>query len=120
MKFETISKFINQYNIKDIDMKTQYNAGIVCYNDGECIVGYSMQGAIETFSVGQPVFDKDGNLMGYLGVGVFSNLDYATSTPIRIPVEYWKICLPTKYCEDGKTVYTYWQNEKRIKEKEQE
>lgn len=107
---ETISRFINQYDIENIEMATDYDAGIVCDNNGERIIGYEMQGARETFSVGQPVFDKDGNLMGYLGIGVFASLDYATTEPIRIPVEYWKICLPTKYCECGKKVYTYWQN----------
>ena len=109
-----IKRFINQYD-EDIEISTKYDAGQVCDNDGERIIGYEMQGARDTFSVGQPVFDEDGNLMGYLGIGVFSHLDYAAS--IRIPVEYWKICLPSKYCECGKKVYTYWQNEKR-KEKE--
>ena len=107
-----IKRFIEQYD-KDIEMRTDFEAGQVCYNDGELIIGYEMQGARDTFSVGQPIFDEDGNLMGYLGIGVFGHLDYATTEPIRIPVEYWKICLPTKYCEAGKKVFTYWQNEVR-------
>lgn len=114
---ETISRFIKQYDIEDIDMATQYDAGRVCVNNGEYIISYEMQGALNTFSVGQPVFDKDGNLMGYLGIGLYAHLDYATSKSIRIPCEYWKICLPTKYCECGKKVYTYWQNELRISDK---
>ena len=108
---DKISRFINQYDIEDIEVSTQYDAGQVCDNDGKFIISYETRGAKDTFSVGQPVFDKDGNLMGYLGIGVFAHLDYSTTKPIRIPVEYWNICLPTKYCECGKKVYTYWQNE---------
>jgi len=108
---EMIGRFIKQYDVEDIEMATKFDAGKVCNNNGEYIISYEMQGARETFSVGQPVFDEDGNLMGYLGLGVFDHLDYATTKPIRIPVEYWTICLPTKYCECGKKVYTYWQNE---------
>lgn len=33
----------------------------------------------------------------------------STEGKIRIPVEHWIICLPTKHCVEGKTVYTYWQ-----------
>ena len=86
-----INRFIKQYDVEDIKMATKYDAGKVCDNDGEYIISYEMQGARDTFSVGQPVFDEDGNLMGYLGIGVFASLDYATTKPIRIPVEYWNI-----------------------------
>lgn len=115
---ETISRFIKQYDVEGIEIATEFDAGKVCANDGEYIISYEMQGARETFSVGQPVFDKDGNLMGYLGIGVFNHLDYATTEPIRIPVEYWKICLPTKHCEVGKKVYTYWQHKAESEDKE--
>ena len=98
-------KFIEQLKIKDIDR--QYNAGVVCENNGNYIIGYEMQGAEETFSIGQPVYDKDKNIMGWLGIGLFENLNY--SAKVRVPCEYWQICLPTKFCEVGKQVYTYWQ-----------
>lgn len=96
------------------DYPTQYNAGEVCIKNDEYMIGYEQQGAKDTFSVGQQVFDKDGNLMGYLGIGLYANLDYAIDTEkmpnIRVPVEYWKICLPTVHCQAGKQVFTYWQN----------
>ena len=98
-------KFIEQLKIKDMDR--QYDAGVVCENNGNYIIGYEMQGAEETFSIGQPVYDKDKNIMGWLGIGLFENLDY--SAKVRVPCEYWQICLPTKFCEAGKQVYTYWQ-----------
>ena len=98
-------KFIEQLKIKDMDR--QYNAGVVCENNGNYIIGYEMQGAEETFSIGQPVYDKDKNIMGWLGIGLFENLNY--SAKVRVPCEYWQICLPTKFCEVGKQVYTYWQ-----------
>lgn len=98
-------KFIEQIKIKDMDR--QYDAGVVCERDGNYIIGYEMQGAEETFSIGQPVYDKDKNIMGWLGIGLFKNLDY--SAKVRVPCEYWQICLPTKFCEVGKQVYTYWQ-----------
>ena len=60
---ETISRFIKQYDVEDIEMATKYDAGNVYDNNGEYIISYEMQGARETFSVGQPVFDKDGNLI---------------------------------------------------------
>lgn len=108
-----IPRFVDQQENKDV--VTKYDAGRVCVTNNEFMIGYEMEGAKETFSVGQPVFDKDSNLMGYLGIGLYSNLDYSNldySNMIntRIPVEYWKICLPTSYCIVGKQVYTYWQN----------
>lgn len=102
-----INKFINHY--EDENVATKYDAGIVCMENGNYMVGYEMKGAKETFSVGQPVYDEDKNLMGYLGIGMYENLDYSTYGHIRIPVEYWMICLPTKYCVEGKKIYTYWQ-----------
>ncbi len=99
-----IDKFINQTS----EQNTKYDAGIVVKNNNEFIIGYEMKGAELTFSIGQPVYDKDLNIMGWLGIGLFDSLDYAHEG-VRVPCEYWKICLPTKYCEVGKAVYTYWQ-----------
>ncbi len=104
-------RFITCY--KETEVSTKYDAGIVVEDGGNFLVGYEMQGARDTFSIGQPVYDKDGNLMGYLGIGVFDHLDYATDGNIRIPVEHWTICLPTKHCEGGKKVFTYWQNKEK-------
>jgi len=100
-----VYKFISQGSEQD----TEFDAGIVLRDGGEFIIGYEMKGAENTFSIGQPVYDEDLNIMGWLGIGLFDALDYATDKDVRIPCEYWKICLPTKYCEVGKKVYTYWQ-----------
>ena len=117
-------KFINEdgsvYNAKPLfseqikarNIDTQYEAGVVCKNGDKFIVGYEMRGAEETFSIGQPVYDKDGNIMGWLGIGLFSNLNYSTRE-VRIPCEYWQICFPTDHCEAGKKIYTFWQNKER-------
>lgn len=104
-----ILKFTEQNSIENGDL--QYYGGRVTHNNGEYIVGYSQRGAENTFSICQPVFDKDNNLLGYLGIGMYSHLDY-TNHPhnINIPVYYWKICNPTKHCKVGIEVFTYWQN----------
>lgn len=99
-----IQKFVDKCNEK---MATQYDAGKVLNNGNGFIIGFQTKGAEETFSVGQPIYDDDNNLMGYLGIGLYEHLDYATD--IRIPCEHWKICLPTKYCIEGKHVNTYYQ-----------
>lgn len=111
MSEEKIKRFIDHY--KDDAVETQYNAGIVINYLNAFVIGYEQLGAQETFSVGQPVFDEDGNLMGYLGIGLYENLDYSTEGRVRIPCEHWIICLPTKYCVSGKRVYTYWQKGKK-------
>jgi len=116
--FNVKPKFIEQMKMEKVDR--QYDAGVVCENDGNYIIGYEMQGAEETFSIGQPVYDKDKNLMGYLGIGLYANLNYYTEGQIRIPVEHWIICLPTKYCEVGKRVYTYWQMADVVQESEED
>lgn len=102
-----VNRFIDHY--KDENVATRYYAGRVYKYDNYFIIAYGMQGAEETFSIGQPVYDKCNNIMGYLGIGLYANLDYSTEGKIRIPAEHWMICLPTKHCVEGKTVYTYWQ-----------
>lgn len=95
---------------------TNYSAGQVTEDDGRYLITYEQLGAAETFSIGQPVYDKSGTLMGYLGVTLLENLDY--SADMRIPVEAWEVCLPTKACAPGKQVYTYWQQKMKETEKE--
>lgn len=101
-----INKFISQFGSGET-LATEYDAGRVTKNGDQFCIGYEMSGAEETFSVGQPVYDKDFNLMGYLGIGFWRYLDYACD--MRIPVEVWTVCLPTEHCIEGKKVYTYWQ-----------
>lgn len=110
----SIERFIDHYKDKEVEIK--YSAGIVeKYYNGDFIIVHEQKGAEETFSVGQPVYDEDKNLMGYLGIGLFQSLNYYTDNNIRIPAEHWRICLPTEHCVAGKKVYTYWQNEERKK-----
>lgn len=110
----SIELFID--HLSDTNVKTEYSAGTVSERNGRFIIGYAMKGAENTFSIGQPVFDAQNNLMGYLGVGLYDNLNYAAET--RIPCYYWEICLATKYCEPGKAVYTYFQNLKMMEDNE--
>jgi len=116
-----IRKFINQIECENVE--TKYNSGVVAHINGEYLIGYEQLGARDAFSVGQPVYDENGRVMGYLGVGLYENLNYYFDCAIspRIPVEYWRICLPTKYCKEGKQIFTYWQNKERSQtEKESE
>lgn len=109
MTSENIIRFVNQSEVDEELLK--YDSGVV--SEGN-IVGYAQNGAERTFSIGQPMYDKDGNLMGYLGIGLYRSLNYVSPIPgIEIPVEHWQIMNPTKFCKVGKNVFTYWQNKKR-------
>lgn len=110
-----IKEFIECH--KDKNVETRYYAGRIGKDSkrGCFRVICQQYGAEESFSVGQPVYDENGNIMGYLGIGLCSDLDYAVNG-IRIPVEYWEICLSTEHCMEGKRVYTYWQNKQRLEE----
>ena len=99
-------RFIDCYNNED--MPTEYYAGHIVLDDDAYVIASQMRGAEDTFSVGQPVYDKDHNLMGYLGIGLFNHLDW--SADIRIPVDKWVVLMPTKHCARGKQVFTYFQN----------
>lgn len=104
-----ILEFTEQNSIDSGDL--QYYGGRVSLNNDEYIIGYSQRGAENTFSICQPMFDKDKNLIGYLGIGMYRHLNYADHpNKIDIPCYYWKICNPTKHCKVGIDVFTYWQN----------
>lgn len=111
-------KFIDHY--KDENVETKYSAGTVSKRGGAFLVTFNQIGAEESFSIGQPVYDKENDIMGYLGIGLFEHLDYSTDGQIRIPVEAWMICLPTKHCKEGKKIYTYWQMKENSQESEDE
>lgn len=115
-----IKKFIDHYK-DDVPVDAlKYHAGNVVDDEYGFHIGWEQYGAQETFSVGQPVYDEHGNIMGYLGIGLYSNLDYSTDGGIRIPSEYWQICLPTQHCKAGKKVFTYWQNKKRAESEDED
>lgn len=100
-------KFINQE--QPTNNCAKYDAGVVVKIGNNYGIGYPQKGAEDTFSIGQPVYDDDNNLMGYLGIILFESLNYSTDRNMRIPVETWGIILPTKHCDLGKHVHTYWQ-----------
>ena len=102
-------RFVDQLNI-GVDNPLKYSAGHISGCNGHYIISGEQAGAEATFTIGQPIYDYMGNLMGYLGVGLYDALDYSTDTGLRLPVEYWIVCLPTEYCEVGKSIRTYWQN----------
>lgn len=104
-------KFVEQMQMGIESGATQYDAGVVREYEGNFMIAFETRGAEETFSIGQPVYDADGSIMGWLGIGLYRNLDY--SAEVRVPCEYWQICLPTEHCEAGKRVYTYWQDKER-------
>lgn len=104
-----IKEFLYHKSINKNALK--YNAGTVRCYDGNFIIGYEERGAEETFSIGQPVFDRNKNLLGFLGIGMFAYLEHSFKfNGQKIPVYHWTICLPTEHCRDGKQVFTYWQN----------
>ena len=105
-----VKRFIECY--KDEDVATEYEAGYIVKDMDEYVITGQMKGAEETFSIGQPIYDREHNLMGYLGISLYHSLDYSTDNGMRIPVEKWVVLLPTKYCDQGKWVVTYWQNKK--------
>ena len=95
--------FVDTHSVSDCT----YFAGRVAKDD-RFFVAYEQKGANDTFSIGMPVYDKDNHLMGYLGIGFYHNLNYSIRfNGESIPVERWEICNPTKYCEVGKSIYTY-------------
>lgn len=103
-----IKLFIESYSISESDLK--YNAGSVHQYGSKFIVSYEQRGASDTFAIGMPVYDKDNNLMGYLGIGLYNNLDYSSRyNGESIPVYHWEIMKPTSYCIPGKKIFTYWQ-----------
>jgi hypothetical protein len=115
--------FVKQEPVKD-EFLLSLTAGRVVNDscgDGFHIDGWQ-NGAMETFSVGQPVYDKDNNLMGYLNIGLYNNLNYYSEKENfhgeKIPSEYWGIGKPTEHCEVGKQVFTYWQRWRAEKEKQ--
>lgn len=112
-----LRRFVDQEKV-DEDLLKYYagrvrkirNGGRVCY-----AVTRQQYGAQATFSVGQPVYNEGGELLGWLGIGLYDHLDYSSKLhgDVRCPDEFWEINLPTKACKDGTPVVTYWQEKSR-------
>lgn len=97
--------------VADIDSNysesIKYDAGHVETN-GNII--QAQFGAIDTFSIGMPVFSTGNKFLGYLGLRLYENLDYATESHRtnrhKIPVEHWVI---EGYRGNRMPIKTYWQ-----------
>ena len=109
-------RFVDQIKEGINEERLKLSAGVIWRTADDLFMIDGAQAGAEDdlFSIGQPVFDKDGNLMGYLGIGILRNLNYASDFEMNIPVEHWEVCRPTEHCKPGKKVFTYW----HIKEKE--
>ena len=107
-----IKTFREQLNdgINEEDLK--YNAGYVRKHNDDFVVSTYQIGAGETFSIGQPLYNENGDILGYLGIGCFDELSEHVPIDIYVPAYYWKICKPSNYCADGVRVFTYWQKER--------
>lgn len=115
----SITLFCNQK--KPDDKYLEYRCGTVTRIDGRFVVGFNQIGAEEyLFSIGQPVYDDEGNVMGFLGIGLYRHLDFYTGEMeeekrVRIPAYYWEICLPTEHCKEFKRIRSHWQHIKERK-----
>ena len=104
---EVIKLFINEYKNK-YDKKTlSYTAGEIC-EGGE--ITNQQKGAEETFSIGMPVYNKDGNELGKLSIGLFESLNYSTpDLDFKIPVYTWRV---DGYKGKRQIIKTYYQQPK--------
>lgn len=99
-----IKLFINEYKNKYDKQTLSYKAGEIC-EDGD--ITHQQKGAEETFSIGMPIYDKDGNELGRLSVGLLENLDYHTpDIDIEIPVYTWRV---DGYKGKRQTIKTFYQ-----------
>lgn len=125
-----VELFIDQVNSDAFERlieegNADYFAGRVCKlgksdapEDNLFLVFDYQYGAAEFFRVGMPVYDEDLNLMGYLGLGLWKNLDVShkhRDVVPNIPSTRWEVRNPTEHCKNGKRMYTFWQmvNKKR-------
>jgi len=89
------------------------SAGRVSQRDYGFQVAYEQMGAQGTFSIGQPVYNIENQLMGFLSIGLYESLDVHIENKDchgeNIPAYFWRIDNPTSACQHGEKVYTFWQ-----------
>jgi hypothetical protein len=102
---KNIKLFINEYKTKYDNKTLSYYAGEIC-QDGD--ITNQQRGAEETFCIGMPIFDEEGNELGKLSIGLFEDLNYSVlDMEIKIPVETWRV---DGYKSDvRKRIKTYYQ-----------
>jgi hypothetical protein len=98
---------------KPDDKWLTYDSGkLVESSSGRLCIAYEERGARMLYSVGQPIYDTDYNLLGHLGIGIYNNLNYCDSPnkehDILIPVYFWSIENQTRFAISGTKVKTYW------------
>ena len=99
-----IKLFIDEYKTKYDEFTLSLSAGEIC-EDGD--ITNQTKGAEETFAIGMPVYDEQGNELGKLSVGLFDSLNYhAPDIKIKIPVYTWRI---GGYKGERKRIKTFYQ-----------
>ena len=90
-------KVFNPQEKPDVSL-LKYDAGWVYQNGDEFFITEEQAGAEETFSIGQAVYDKEGNLLGYLGISLLKSLNYyfrqnahtQTHPPLHTSIGPWQ------------------------------
>jgi len=103
-KTGSIKRFVDDCNTEYPEFNLSLSGG---YIDEEGIICNAQYGALDTFSIGMPIYTEDGEEIGRLSIGLFKNLDYAKKAgELDIPVEYW---LVNDYSGKRQSIKTYWQ-----------
>lgn len=77
------------------------------YIDEDGIICNGQMGAIDTFSVGMPVYSEDGVEIGKLSIGLWKNLNWSQDkVDFEIPAHHWRV---DGYKGERQTVKTYHQ-----------
>lgn len=99
-----IKTFIDEYKTEYDEKTLSYKAGEIC-EEGD--ITNQQAGAEETFAIGMPIYDVNGNEIGKLGIRLFENLNYHTPDfNIKIPVYFWFV---ENYKGKRQTIKTYYQ-----------
>jgi hypothetical protein len=84
-----IRTFIDDCTTEYKEFNLSLRAG---YIDEDGIICNAQMGAIDTFSVGMPVYDDDGVELGRLSIGLWKNLNWSQDKiDIEIPVHHWRV-----------------------------
>lgn len=103
-KAKTIKRFVADKRPRYSDFQLGLSAG---YIDKDGVICRTQMGALETFSVGMPIYTEDDKEIGRLSIGLFKNLNYSQEHfDGDIPVEYWRV---DGYSGDIQNIKTYWQ-----------
>lgn len=100
----SIKTFIDDCKTEYKDFNLSLRAG---YIDEQGVICNAQQGALDTFSVGMPVYSEDGVELGRLSIGLWKSLDWSQDkVGMEIPVHHWRV---DNYKGKQQTVKTYHQ-----------